>query len=198
MNTKLFLLALPLALGLSTLSPRGAEASNYPPSYSTCGAVDTVQTGPFELIKKSVDLYDAHAQLTIAYRGYLRDMYPDDEINFYVQLNGNDAFIPASAGSYDDAYVMLDSGPRDCVWCGNGGFNPYSVCDGIQFPPYSSGQWVCNDMTPTEAELFYWAFNQYNQQNAWDIHVAAESHGYWDSNWGGNFYGRFEPRLACY
>jgi hypothetical protein len=191
----LLLLALPFALGLAASD---AHASNYPPSYPTCSAVDTVSTGPFELIKRTVDIYDAHAQLTIAYRGYLRSMFPDDEINFHVELNGNSAFLEASAGANDDAYVFLDSGPRNCVWCANGGFNPSSVCDGLTFPPYSSGTWVCGDMTPTEETLFYWAFNQYNQQNAWDIHVAAESHGYWDSNWGWNYYGRLEPRLSCY
>ncbi|MDC3960657.1 hypothetical protein [Polyangium jinanense] len=194
MKAKFFLLALPLALGLST---READASMYPPSYPTCGIVDTVSTGPFEIIRNSVDLYDAHALLTIAYRGYLRDMYPDDEINIYVQLNDNDAFLPASAGTNDDAYVVLDSGPRNCVWCSNGGYGGYSVCDGLTFPPYSSGQWVCGDMSPTEEHLFYWAFNEYGAQNAWDIQVAAESHGNWDSNWGFNYYGRLEPRLHC-
>jgi len=45
--------------------------------------------------------------------------------------------------------------------------------------------------------VFYWAFNEQYRQNAWDIHVAAESHGQWDSNWGNNYYGRFEPE-HCY
>ncbi|MRG96306.1 hypothetical protein [Polyangium spumosum] len=195
MKPRLFLLALPLALGIST---EEARASNYPPSYPTCGIVDSVDAGPFEILRNNVDLYDAHATLTIAYRGYLRDMYPDDEINIYVKLNGNDAFLPASAGTNDDAYVMLDSGPRACVWCSSGGGNPYPQCEGLTFPQYSSGRWVCGDMTPTEAHVFYWAFNSSGAQNAWDIELAAESHGDWDSNWGWNHYGRLEPRLACY
>jgi hypothetical protein len=189
------LLVLPLALGLG-LAGAEAHASMYPPSYPTCGIVDTVTTGPFELVKKTVD-YSDHAQLTVAYRGYLRQYFPDNQINIYVRLNGNDAFLPASAGTNGDAYIFLDSGPRSCVWCSNGGFNVYPQCDGMVYGPYASGAWWCAEPNATEANVFYWAFNEHNRQNAWDIEVAAESHGYWDSNWGNNYDGRFEPEY-CY
>ena len=178
------------SLSLSALAASDAQASNYPPSYDACNRYDDVYNGPFEVVRDGVR--DGHDKLTVAYRGYLRQSFPDNEINIYIRLNGNDAFLPASAGSNGDAYIYLDSGPRACVWCNNG-TNYYSQCDGITFPLYSSGQWVCVDPSATEDHLFYWAYDQSNHVNAWDIEVAAESHGYWDSNWSSNYDFRLEP-----
>ncbi|UQA59328.1 hypothetical protein [Polyangium aurulentum] len=73
----------------------------------------------------------------------------------------------------------------------------YPQCEGLVYPPYSSGTWVCVQPNATEQHVFHWAFNEQYRQNAWDIYVAAESHGQWDSNWGNNDYGRFEPEY-CY
>ncbi|MCX4245002.1 hypothetical protein [Paraliomyxa miuraensis] len=188
----------PALLAAALLPIPQAAASNYPPDYPTCGIDDYVTTGPFELIKETVD-HGTHVRLTVAYRGYLRNWYADDEISLWIRLNGNDVFVPAAAGTHDDAYAFFDNGPRSCVWCANGqqgGYVP-SPCEGITFPPYSSGQWVCSDPTPTEQYLFSWSHDQYGNQNAWDIDVAAEANGEWDSNWGNNFYGRFEPRNSC-
>lgn len=196
MLKKTFALAAPLAALTLLAAPPAAEASNYPPDYDFCGPSDTVYTGPFELIRDTLDVY--HAKLTVAYDGYLRDYYPDNEINIYIWLNGNDAFLPASAGAYDDAYIFLNAGPRGCVWCSPGGVNQPSVCDGLQYPQYSSGKYVCADPSSVEQHLFSWAFGAGGVQNAWDIYVAAESHGSWDSNYGSNFYARFEPRVSCY
>jgi hypothetical protein len=174
-------LLVPAVLAAALLPTAEAEASNYPPDYTSCGIEDYVTTGPFELIKETVD-YETHARLTVAYRGYLRDYYADDEINLWIRLNGQDVFVAASSGIYDDAYAFFDSGPRGCAWT---------------TPPNTSGVWVCSDPTPTEEHLFSWAFNGVSDQNAWDIEVAAEANGQWDSNWGTNFYGRFEPRNNC-
>jgi hypothetical protein len=186
--------AAPLALALSLTT--AAEASNYPPDYNLCGDRDTLTSGPFEFIRDTVDTYDGHARLTVAYRGQLRNVCADDQINFYVRLNGNDAFLEANPGSNGDAYIFLDSGPRACVFCYPGSY--YSACDGISYPYNSGGHWVCSDPTPTEEHLFFWAFNENGDQNAWDIDVAAECNGQWDSNWGSNYAVRFEPRLSCW
>lgn len=181
----------------TVLATSDSEASFYPPSYPMCSAQDTVYTGPFELIKHTTNPYsNTNSQLTVAYRGYLRDYYPDHEINFYVRLNGSDVFVAASSGSHDDAYAYFNAGPRDCAICAP---PPYdyqngAICDGYTFQPGSSATWVCNWPNAIEEELFEWAFNNAGYQNAWDIEVAAESHGYWDSNYGANYYGRFEPR----
>lgn len=193
-------LAAAAALACAALSTQDARASFYPPDYPVCSARDTVSTGPFELIKDTKSPYSENAQLTVSYSGYLRDSFPDDEINFYIRLNGNDIFVPASAGANDDAYVYLNAGPRACVICAP---PPYdyqnsSACDGYQYPPNSGPTWVCQGRTADEEEIFFWAFDEYGHQNAWDIEVAAESHGYWDSNWGWNYYGRFEPSTTCY
>jgi len=196
--TKIALSTLAPAMLAAALIPTAAEASNYPPSYAVCGIEDHIVTGPFELIKETVDPSDGHAYLTVAYDGYLRDWYADDDINLWIRLNGHDVFVPASPGTYDDAYAFFDSGPRDCRWCPP---NPPEYlaggCEGVTLPPYSSGTWVCNEPTATEQHLFYWAFDEWDDQNAWDIEVAAEANGQWDSNWGNNFYGRFEPRNSC-
>ncbi len=194
---KLVNLALGLAAAVACLAPKLAEASNYPPDYDICSIDDYAYTGPFELIRDTVR-FNGHAQLTVAYRGYLRDLYPEEDINIYVSLNGQDAFVGASAGLYDDAYIFLDSGPRACVWCSaNPQQNP-AACDGVVIPEYSGGIWHCEDPTALEQHLFHWAFNEWGQQNAWDIWLAAEANGQWDSNWGNNYYARFEPRNACY
>ena len=183
-----------ITLGLASTD---AAASNYPPDYDVCSATETRYSGPFEVIRDFVDLYDDHMKLTVAYDGYLRDLYPDDQINIYIALNGNDAFIEALPGTHDDAYIFLDSGPRGCHWCGHG-WNPPGSCDGVVFNQYESGKWICGTPTAIEDHLFEWAFNSnnygYGQLNAWDIELAAEAGGQWDSNFGANFDVRFEPR----
>ncbi|HEY0137422.1 MAG TPA: hypothetical protein VGB85_25235 [Nannocystis sp.] len=193
LRTSLLLTLTALTLGLASTD---AAASNYPPDYDVCSATETRYSGPFEVIRDFVDLYDDHMKLTVAYDGYLRDLYADDQINIYIVLNGNDAFIEALPGTHDDAYIFLDSGPRGCHWCGNG-WNPPGTCDGVVFNQYESGKWICGTPTAVEDHLFEWAFNGYGQLNAWDIELAAEAGGQWDSNFGANFDVRFEPR-GCY
>lgn len=185
-------------VAVATLAPADASASNYPPDYPVCSSSDTLHTGPFELIRNTTNPWGHHAKLTIAYRGYLRSFFPDDQINFYVKLNGNDAFVDASAGSNDDAYVLFTAGPRDCAMCIDYQAPPGSACAQYIAGGGSSGSWLCNAETPTEQNLFYWAFNNNGQQNAWDIEVAAEANGWWDSNYGYNYRARFEPRTTCY
>ncbi|MCA9699971.1 MAG: hypothetical protein KC431_20775 [Myxococcales bacterium] len=196
MNTRNTLLCLALGSASLVALPSLAEASNYPPDYDTCGINEYAYTGPFELILDQVQ--PDHAKLTVAYRGYLRDWFPDEDINIYISLNGNDAFIGASPGSYDDAYVFLNSGPRACAWCAPGDppNNP-SVCDEITLPEGSSGMWTCQDPSALEEHLFYWAFNQWGGRNDWDIQLAAEANGYWDSNWGANYGAYFDYYGFC-
>lgn len=196
MSTAALIRILPLALAFGlAFTATDADASNYPPDYPICSVTETLYSGPFEVIRRLIDPYDSHVQLTVAYDGYLRDEYADDEINVYIRLNGQDALISAKAGTYDDAYIFLDSGPRACTWCANGNV-PYNqpACEGIVFGPYESGRWVCGQPTQVEQHMFYWAFNNYGDLNAWDIELAAEANGEWDSNYGANFDVRFEPR----
>lgn len=173
------LVALSTALVASAalLVPADASASAYPPDYDYCPGWYSLSSGPFEFIQDWVQ--DDDADLTIAYRGYLRDHFPDHEINFYIRVNGNDAFVPASAGANDDAYVLIHGGPYDCGYCtGAGCVQP---------------SWVCSWPSSVEEHLLYWGWSSYQTVNAWDVEVAAESHGYWDSNYGQNYSVRFEP-----
>jgi hypothetical protein len=165
-----------LAALLLTAVTFEALASNYPPDYNACGQMEMVSTGPFDVIRHVASIQHENVALTVAYDGYLRDFYPDNEINIYVRLNGHDAFVPASAGVNNDAYIHLSSGPRNCQCC-------WSSCDGP---------------TATEEHLFFWALHGHYQVNAWDVFVAAESHGWWDSNFGANFYARFEPATCIF
>ncbi|PRP93534.1 hypothetical protein [Enhygromyxa salina] len=186
-----------LLMTVTLLAPLRASASNYPPDYDVCGPDEYAYAGPFELILDTVDMKD-HAQLTVAYDGYLRDLYADEDINIYISLNGHDAFIGASAGVNDDAYIFLDSGPRNCVWCATNYSGNPSACDGFE-PQYdSSGGWVCQAPSSLEEHMFFWAFDAWGDRNAWDIYVAAEANGAWDSNWGNNYYARFEADHSCY
>ena len=195
---KLSTLAVAAAAVATTLfAAADSGASFYPPDYPMCSARDTAWTGPFELNKDTRNPYSNHnAQLIISYRGYLRSYYPDNEINFYIRLNGNDIFVPASAGTNGDAYVYLNAGPRSCLICPSY-YGPSTICDEYLANGGSPGNWACAWPNETEEEIFFWAFNQ-STQNAWDIEVAAESHGQWDSNWGWNYHTRFEPRTTCY
>lgn len=165
------------AAAASLFAASHAEASNYPPDYDYCSLVETRSTGPFEVIRDWVQ--PDHAKLTVAYRGYLRDYFADDEINIYIRLNGNDAFIPANPGANDDAYIFMNSGPRDCHM------------------DMSTGSWLCSWPTPLEDHVFFWGWNQ-SMVNAWDIELAAEANGSWDSNWGYNYHARYEPISACW
>ena len=194
---RLCAVAAPLAaLALVSAEQPAIASSNYPPDHDYCPPSDSVYAGPFELIRDTRFVYNA--TLTVAYRGYLRDLYPDDEINIYVWLNGQDAFLEASPGANNDAYVFLNSGPRDCVWCSEGGVNQSPACEGVDYGQYAGARWVCAEPSEVEEDIFFWAFGSGGVQNAWDIYVAAESHGSWDSNFASNFYGRFEPRGSCY
>ncbi|MFO0587116.1 MAG: hypothetical protein U0441_06250 [Polyangiaceae bacterium] len=172
-------------------------ASFYPPDYPMCSARDTQTTGPFELIKDTKNPYGHNAQLTVSYRGYLRAYYPDNEIHLYIRLNGSDIFVNASQGANNDAYVYLNAGPRACLICPSY-YGPSTTCDTYLANGGSPGNWACEGPSADEQDIFFWAFNDYSGQNAWDIEVAAESHGQWDSNWGWNYHGRFEPRTSCY
>ena len=183
------------ALALAAVAT-DAAASNYPPDYDVCNITETLYSGPFEVIRDFVNPSGGHMKLTVAYDGYLRDSHPDDQINIYIRLNGNDAFIEALPGANDDAYIFLDSAERNCGYCSNG-WNPPGSCDGVVFAPQQSGQWICGEPTEVENHLFEWAFNGYGSLNAWDIELAAEANGQWDSNYGANFDLRFEPR-GCY
>ncbi|NVB42453.1 hypothetical protein G6O69_31810 [Pseudenhygromyxa sp. WMMC2535] len=180
--------------------PAQAQASNYPPDFDICSEYDYAYSGPFELILDPVR--DHVTKLTVAYRGYLRDYYADEDINIYISLNGNDAFIGASAGSNGDAYILLNSGPRNCVWCPTGGSpSDADICDEIDVPgdsPDSSGIWHCDDPTDIENHLFYWAYDEFGNRNDWDIQVAAEANGYWDSNLGANYSAYFDADAVCY
>lgn len=191
-----------LAVAACTVfAAQDSAASWYPPSYPMCSARDTAYSGPFELIKDTANPYSNHnSQLTVAYRGYLRNHFPDGEINLYVRLNGSDVFVPANAGGNNDAYAYFNAGPRACSICSP---PPYdyqngAICDDYEFQENQSPTWVCEWPNDVEDELFFWAFNEAGYQNAWDIEVAAESHGWWDSNWGYNYHARFEPRTGCY
>jgi len=181
-----------LAVLAAALAPTLASASNYPPDFDLCSVTETRAAGPFEVIRDFVDPWDQHYKLTIVYDGYLRDDYADDEINFYVSLNGNDAMIEALPGVHDDAYVFLDSGPRGCFNCWKGSSAPQ--CADVEYGPYQYEKWVCSGPSPLEQHLFFWTHDEFGGLNAWDIELAAEAGGQWDSDFGNNFHVRFEPR----
>ena len=172
---------------LVSLAASAANASNYPPDYPVCHVDDSLSSGPFELIQHQ-EGYGQKYGLTVAYRGYLRGRYNDNEIWFYIRLNGHDIWAQAHSGTHDDAYVHLWAGPRDCRMCY--GYTNDPECD------RRPGSWICNDPTPNEAHLFFWADGNW-ALNAWDIEVAATAGGEWDSDWGHNFRARFEPRSRC-
>jgi hypothetical protein len=196
MNIKI-LAALSLGAVVVTGSSE-SRASNYPPDYPVCSSSETVTTGPFEIIRRTTNPYASHhANLTAAYRGYLRAWFPDDQIHIYINLNGNDALLTASSGSNNDAYVFLNAGLNSCYMCIGYQSAPGSECQQYIAGGGTDGSWLCKQPTATETHMFLWAYSSYGAQNAWDIQVAAEAGGYWDSNYGQNFRARFEPRTTC-
>ena len=184
-----------LAVALAAVTPIPlAHASLYGPDYDVCSAVDVATTGPFTVVRDFVDLADEHIKLTVAYDGYLRDTYPDDQISLYVRLNGHDALIAAQAGQHDDAYVLLNSGIRGCRWCEPGSPNNAAECVAASYPVGAAGIWHCQQPDASEQHLFFWAFDPEGGLNAWDLELAAEAGGEWDSDYGANFDLRLEPR----
>jgi hypothetical protein len=181
-----------------------AQASNYPPDYATCDVTDTVTTGPFQLIRHTSRVPGKQVQLTVSYRGYLRSKYPDNQIHIYVSLNGQNplpptgsATIQASAGTNNDAYIYLNAGVRNCQMCFAYMASSWPECKAFLDAGNYEGQWLCQQPSALENHMFYWAFDQNLNQNAWDIYVAAEANGEWDSNGGANFYGRLPARSVC-
>jgi hypothetical protein len=198
MNVKILAALSLAAVAVVVTSASEGRASNYPPDYPMCSSADSVTNGPFEIIRHTTNPYASHhANLTVAYRGYLRALFPDDQIHIYVNLNGNDASLPAKSGSNNDAYVFLNAGINSCYMCIGYQSAPGSECQLYIANGGSDGSWLCKQPTATESNLFLWAYGPSGTQNAWDIQVAAEAGGYWDSNYGQNYYARFEPRTTC-
>lgn len=195
-NLGALLLTGSLALAAVTASSDGA-ASNYPPDYVTCGAIESITAGPFEIIRKTTTHLGHGARLSIVYRGPLRERSADAPIHFYVQLNGNDILVEARRGAHG-ARVTLIAGPRNCVLCVDYHDLPRSPCAARMARHDHSGTWLCEDESPDEKEIFTWAYDAEGHQNAWDIELAAESSGSWDSNLGANYHARFEPLERCY
>jgi hypothetical protein len=181
---------------LAMVAPASAAASWYPPDYHVCSARDVRQAGPFELIRDVWNFGTNGVALTVAYRGQLLSRFPASELHFYIRLNGHDIYVPASPGGHDDAYVFLRTGARDCSICAEYLRQNWPACDAWLRQGHSA-DWVCSGPTADEQELFGYAFNG-TYLNAWDIEVAAEAHGEWDSAYGQNFAGRFESRYGCY
>ncbi|MFP2907226.1 hypothetical protein ACLESD_19685 [Pyxidicoccus sp. 3LFB2] len=176
-----------LALALLLPAARG-EASNYPPDYAICSVYDTQVTGPFEVIRHTTKLPGRYATLTVAYRGYLRGKYADSQISLFVKLNGQYAIVQAQSGAYNDAYVRLNAGPRDCNMC-----NSQTGCGST-----SPGNWMCNWPTTTETHVFLYGWNEVYHQNVWDLEVAATANGEWDSNFGNNYHASLPARSSCW
>lgn len=200
-SVKMLLAALALAL---VLPAAPAVASNYPPDYPTCNMTDRVTSGPFELIRHTTRIPGHGSTLTISYRGYLRSKYSDNQIKFYVRLNGQDPqpilgtpMLQASAGSNGDAYVYLNAGVRSCSMCMEYLADSWPECKAFLDAGNYGGQWLCQQPSALENHMFYWAFNEYGGLNAWDVFVAAEANGEWDSNFGMNYYGRLPERQYC-
>lgn len=198
-TVKTFLAALALLLPVTQ-----AQASDYPPDYAVCSVTDSVTTGPFELIRHTSRLPGKQATLTVSYRGYLRSKYSDNQIHLYVSLNGQNPLPPtgsatlqASAGANNDAYIFLNAGQRNCSKC-MAYMTTWPECMAFLAAGNYEGQWLCVQPSALESHMFYWAFDSYGYQNAWDIYVAAEANGEWDSNLGANYYGRLPARSSCY
>ncbi len=185
------------ALALALLLPMSqAQASDYPPNYPVCNVTDSKTTGPFEVIRRTTKLPGRFATLTVAYRGYLRGLYPDNQISLFVMLNGQYVTLQASAGSNNDAYVYLDAGPRNCGKCMRYMNTP--LCNAHFAAGGQEGVWVCEQPTATENHLFLYGWDQYGNENAWDVYVAATANGQWDSNSGANYYARLPARTSCW
>lgn len=171
----------------AALAPTKASASNYPPDYPICHAETVQDAGPFSIVKNVYNPYKHNVKLVVSYHGKLLERYRPDQIELYVRLNGNDALIPASAGSYGDAYVALAGGPRTCRMCYDS--PQYTANDAKCRDSIAHGitGWICEDPTPLEDRLFYWAVNNNGLLNNWDMQVAATAGGEWDSNFGTNY-----------
>jgi hypothetical protein len=192
------------ALALALIPAAQVQASNYPPDYAICNVTDTVTAQPagaFQLIRRITKVPGRGVSLTVSYRGYLRNKYPDSQIKIYVSLNGNNPLpvlgtpmIQASTGSNGDAYVYLHAGPRNCGMCMSYMADSWPECKAFLDAGNHEGQWLCQQPSALENHMFQWAFDSNNYLNAWDISVAAEANGEWDSNFGANYFGRFEPK----
>ncbi|MFP2929199.1 hypothetical protein ACLESO_29155 [Pyxidicoccus sp. 3LG] len=191
LNTLIAALALALLLPVSQ-----AEASDYPPDYAVCNVTDSKLVSPFEVIRHTTKLPGRFATLTVSYRGYLKNKYPADQIYLFVKLNNQYATLKASAGTNNDVYVYLNAGPRNCGKCMRYMNTP--LCNAHFAAGGQEGVWVCEQPSATENHIFLYGWDQYGNQNAWDLYVAATANGEWDSNTGANFYARLPARSSCW
>lgn len=193
------------ALALALILPAArAQASDYPPDYAICNVTDMVTSGPFQLIRHTTKVPGQGASLTVSYRGYLRNKYADSQIKIYVSLNGNNPqpilgtpMMQASSGTNADAYIYLKAGPRNCGKC-MAYMTTWPECQAFLAAGNYEGQWLCAQPSALESHMFQWAFDSNGYQNAWDVYVAAEANGEWDSNFGANYYGRLPPKTSCW
>ncbi|MFP2906331.1 hypothetical protein ACLESD_14955 [Pyxidicoccus sp. 3LFB2] len=192
-----FLTTLTAALALALfLSATQAQASDYPPNYPVCNSTDSRTVGPFEIIRRATKLPGRYATLTVAYRGYLRNLYADNQISIFVKLNGQYVTLQASSGTNNDAYIYLDAGQRNCTKCFVYMNTP--LCNAHFAAGGQEGVWVCQQPSATESHLFLYGWDSNGYMNAWDIEVAATANGQWDSNGGANFYTRLPARTSCW
>jgi hypothetical protein len=195
---KMLLAALALVLSV----PGESHASNYPPDYPVCNMRDSVTSGPFEIIRHTTMIPSRQSSLTVSYRGYLRGKYADNQIKLYVSLNGQNPqpilgtpMLQARQGSYNDAYVYLHAGRHSCYMCT--WYSGSRECQDYLAAGGQAGVWMCQEPGALENHMFQWAFDPYGYLNAWDVSVAAEANGEWDSNFGMNYYGRLPERRSC-
>lgn len=168
----------PAEVGSST------NSSYYPPDYPVCSIDESLAAGPFEIIRHHTS--GTGFGLTISYRGFLADHNSSEEIWFYVELNGQQAWVQGESGTNGDAYAHLWAGPSDCWHCS--GYSGQDCTDGVR--------WVCEWPSELETNLFAWASNG-GTLNRWNVQVAASANGAWDSNFGANFGVSFEQRMIC-
>jgi hypothetical protein len=166
-----------------------AWASDYPPGYSVERSCKS--QGPVEICAVNQH-YGQYPRLTVRYTGPLQNQSGD--LKAWVQLNGRSGLFAFNAAT-DTLHLNEPESYRCFVgplpdWYQG----PYGSC--IYAPAgaqVGSLIWEVKPIEKAEADLFFYARNQFGTANAWDIELAlVDGAGNWDSLYSDNYRFRFE------
>jgi hypothetical protein len=189
----------PSILFLGLALPSSALASFYPPGYEIQKSCQT--QGPVEVCAIN-HRYGSFPRLSVKYSGPL-SASSWGRVSAYVKLNGREGFFPMQNSDFHEILVVNQPKPYLCFALSpNQPDTPseptphgaYGWCRYTRGEGAGSLVWEVEPLPQQEAQLFFWARNNYGLANAWDVEVAFTSSvtGEWDSQQGSNYRFRFE------
>jgi hypothetical protein len=176
-----------------------ALASFYPPGYVI---QRTCQTQGFVEVCAVNHHWGSFPRLSVKYTGGLM-ANSWGHVSAYMKLNGRDSVYPMTNSNFTEHLYLNEPKPYLCHTVDSNLAEPlprppqgggYGWCAYTRAPGGGGLVWEVHPMPAHEADLFFYARDEFGRSNAWDVEVAFVSTltGEWDSLSGMNYRFRFE------